>query len=97
MMELSSVVVKVESACPAPTFLVADPTEDAADGSFASAYGTALRIRPTDSMQFKNSHCEDLKPNTRVRISGSRLGHLLGKNGQSWDGSIDGATVEVLR
>lgn len=91
-MEFESTVTKLESACPSPTFLISDPTD-----TVMSSYGAAIRIRPKEELRFVNSSCEDLKPDTKVRITGTRLGHLLDKDGKPWDGAIDAAVVEVLR
>lgn len=95
-MEFTTKVVKIETSCPNPTFLVADPTSNL--DRYADSYGSALRIKPADGLlQFTNARCDDLKPDTRVRITGTRLGHLLDKAGHPWDGSIDASSVEILR
>lgn len=94
-MELTSTVVKVETACPSPTFLISDPADS--ESTYRSSFGTSVRIRPKQEFEFANSTCEQLKVEAKVRITGTRLGHLLDKEGKPWDGAIDAATVEVLR
>jgi ankyrin repeat protein len=95
-MEFSSVINRVETACPSPMFLVADQDASSRYGEDATARA-AVRIKTTDAIQFKNAKCEDLKPGTRVRIVGTRLGHLLDKNGLPWDGSVDASEIEIVQ
>jgi hypothetical protein len=97
VMDFSSAVVRVETACPTPTFLVADPTIEKNERSRGGEYGTAIRIRPSDSFQFKNSDCGALVEGAKVHITGTRLGHKLDKNGKPWDGAVDADVVEVKK
>jgi hypothetical protein len=91
VMEFDAVVKKMETACPMPTFLVRDSAGEGGE------YGSSLRIRPKEDVRFKNAGCGDLKEGSHVRITGTRLGHLLDKNGQPWDGAVDAAEVEILQ
>lgn len=93
IMEFDAVVKKLETSCPATTFLVTDPAAAATDRG--GDYGNSLRIKPTEGLRFKSAGCADLKVGSHVRITGTRLGHLLDKNGQPWDGSVDALEVEI--
>jgi ankyrin repeat protein len=93
VMAFDAVVRKLETSCPAATFLVADPATPATERG--GEYGALLRIKPTEDLRFRNVDCTDLKIGSRVRITGTRLGHLLDKNGQPWDGSVDASEVEI--
>jgi hypothetical protein len=95
-MEFSGVVRRIEASCPVPMLLVADANADRY-GSSRSEYGAGLRIKTTDAIQFKNAGCQDVKVGTHVRITGTRLGHLLDKNGLPWDGSVDASQIEILK
>jgi ankyrin repeat protein len=95
-MEFSSVISRIESPCPSPMFLVADQDTSSRYGEDAAARA-AVRIKTGDAIQIKNAKCEDLKPGTHVRITGTRLGHLLDKNGQPWDGSVDASEIEIVQ
>jgi ankyrin repeat protein len=97
VMSLSATVIKVETPCPAPSFLVSDPSIEPNERSRGGEYGTAIRIRPSESFQFKNSDCSALAEGANVRITGTRLGHKLDKNGKPWDGAIDADVVEVKK
>lgn len=96
IMEFASIVNRIEAGCPVPTFLVTDQDASSRYGEDAAARA-AVRIKTTAAIRFKKAKCEDLKPGAHVRIVGTRLGHMLDKNGQPWDGSIDASEIEIVQ
>lgn len=91
-MEFSGAIKTIESPCPTPSILVTLPT---GVGTSAEYGGNASRVVTYMSTQYVDGVCADLKPGMKVRVTATRLGARLDKNGQSWNGSLDGTKIQI--
>jgi hypothetical protein len=93
-MEFSGIIKTLETACPTPSLLVT-PAGVSGMGGNTEYGGNASRVVTYLSTQYLNGVCADLKPGTKVRVTATRLGARLDKNGQSWNGSLDGTKIQI--
>lgn len=91
-MEFSGVIKTIETACPTPSILVTVPTGAGASAEYG---GNTARVVTYMSTQYADGMCADLKPGMKVRVTATRLGARLDKNGQSWNGSLDGTKIQI--
>ena len=90
VIEFLGTIRSLEAPCPIPTIVVSSAVE-------FRGYASGVRLNTTAETDYANGNCADLELGTSVRITGTRLGHLLDENGQPWDGSVDTSEVEIVR
>ena len=91
LMEFSGTIRTLVTKCPIPAIVVSLAVES------RRGYGAGVRLSTTSETEYSNGNCADLKPGSAVRITGTRLGHLLDEHGQPWDGSVDASRMEIVR
>ena len=89
IMEFSGTVRSFEVQCPVPLIVINSIVE-------FRGYGAGVKIKTRPETQYGGRSCEELDVGDTVRITATRLGHLLDEEGQPWDGSVDASVVEIV-
>ena len=93
IMEFSGVLVRLETPCPTPTLMITVPASFSASAEYRR---DRSRLNTDAATQYVGGGCGDLKAGTKIRVTATRLGHRVDKNGQSWNGSLDVSQIEIV-
>jgi ankyrin repeat protein len=92
VMEFKAVLKSVEAPCPTPTLMVSVNSGAAASAEYG---GNRVRLVTDAATKYGNGACGDLKAGIELKVTATRLGYRLDKNGQSWNGSLDVSQIEL--